>query len=369
MCGIAGFHRLGNEPLPKMGQLIDTLYWGILPRGTDATGLLAMLDSGKVQLERSTVSAAEFVRTRKLVSDQARSVLLHTRYATVGRADDPRNAHPVINGTCAAIHNGTIYNHADLFRAFDLKRHAQVDSEIIPALVSHAGWEQAEKALALLSGGAATAIVTNEHPRDLILARTQSYPLHWLKVKGVLVWASTEHAIRNAWQRTYGRDPYKMKGATHGHLGEWTMVRCTAGKIASGPIERPKPPARPPSRPQEPISGPASGRGKPGVGASKKQRKRAAKKAAARRTTTALGNQRPVAGTQLTFPSGDPVNPVEAYVPRKPWGPAHLDPEPWMEETVRDLMRTYDVDYESAYEAVYGVPPMSDDDWLHMFGV
>jgi hypothetical protein len=347
---------------------MDNLLWGIMPRGTDATGVMAMLDNGKVQLERKTIPAAEFTRQRQLVSDDARTVLLHTRYATVGRADDPRNAHPVINGTCAAIHNGTIYNHAELFRAFGLKRHAQVDSEIIPALISHAGWDNAGQALALMAGGAATAVVTNDAPLDLILARTQGYPLHWLRIDGVLVWASTEHAIRRAWQQTYHHDPFSKRHSSSGKLGEWSMMRHQAGKLYTteipwrGLTPTPTPPARPP----KPSSGPATGRPMSQLPPSKRQRKRARKAGA----TKALGNRTPKQSTQLKLPAGnsEPVRSLVPYDP-KPWTPAHLDPAPWMEDTVRDLERQYGLSYDDAYEAVYGVAPLSDEDWLGTFGI
>lgn len=377
MCGIAGIHRLGNERPERLGQLMDALLWGILPRGTDATGVLAMLDNGKVQLERRTVPAAQFIRTRQLVSDKSRTVLLHTRYATVGRADDPRNAHPVINGHCAAIHNGTIYNHRDLFDAFQLKRHAQVDSEIIPALVSYAGWAQAGDALSLLDGGAATAIVNDEHPRDLILARTQGFPLHWMKLRGLLVWASTEHAIRRAWQQTYGGDPWKARGVQHGRLGDWMMMRHEDGKLhtAEIPWRGLQPPKRRRARAQEPISRPASGRPMSQVPPGKRARKAAAKAAKATKPVKPLGNRRPRAGTQLQLPkaasTGGIVVPeiVVPAVERHPWDDPRLNPEPWMEETVRDLERQYGLSYEDAYEAVYGVAPMSDEDWLASFGI
>lgn len=366
MCGIAGIHRLGNEQPQRLGRLMDNLLWGILPRGSDATGVLAMLDNGKVQLERKTIPAAMFIRERQLVSDQARTVLLHTRFATVGRADDPRNAHPVINGSCAAIHNGTIYNHQRLFDAFGLERHAQVDSEIIPALVSYAGWKRAGDALAMLDGGAATAIVTDQKPRDLILARTRSFPLHWMKLQGLLVWASTERAIREAWRKTYGRDPWNARGVEHGSLGDWTMMRHEGGVLYTAEIPW-RAVQKPATRPQEAISAPARPKAMPGPGSSRRQRKRAKKHA----QVAKLGNRTPRQGTQLLLPGNGSTldEPVRPTVARQPWDDPRWDPEPWMEEAVRDLQHQYGLSYDDAYEAVYGAAPMADEEWARLYGV
>ena len=139
MCGIAGIHRRGNKQIPQVNTLADYLLLGIEDRGQDATGFMAMLASGKVQVEKAVVPASKFVLGRKAISAAARSVLLHTRWATVGNARDPRNAHPVISGKCAAVHNGTIYNHREVFTAFRLPRKAEVDSEVIPAIIDYAG--------------------------------------------------------------------------------------------------------------------------------------------------------------------------------------------------------------------------------------
>ena len=145
-------------------------------------------------------------RSRQRFDSMFRTLVLHTRYATIGKRTI-ENAHPVINGTCAAVHNGTIYNHGDVFRQLGLKRNASVDSEVIPAVVSWAGWDHATDALSLLDGGMATAIVTNQHPTELLLARLTGYPLNYLVNDDMIVWSSTRSAIETAWARTYGGAP------------------------------------------------------------------------------------------------------------------------------------------------------------------
>ncbi len=318
MCGIAGFHRRGDALVPKSGRLADMLLHAIQDRGRDATGLLAVLPNGKVQLGRETIPAPKFVETRKRFDEEARSVLLHVRFATVGRRDDVRNAHPVLSGRCAAIHNGTIYNHRELTEVFGLTRRAEVDSEVIPAMVEFAGWENAKDALDLLDGGAAVAIVNVDRPTELILARTESYPLVYFVTDEMVVWASTRQAIERAWLMTYGHKPKDGKFVV---LDEWTMVRVN-GELETIRIRKPKPKPKFTGRsrnftyvPRSVIDmTPTKGKGK-------------------RRKTKQT--------KQLALP------PYDA-------------PEPYMEEAVRQLERE-GWSYADAFDAVFGVS-LDDDE-------
>lgn len=238
MCGIAGIHRRTDKSIRLVNRLADSLILSIAHRGGDATGYLAMADDGSVQIEKSTKKAIQFVMTRKSVSAKSRTILLHTRFATQGRADDANNAHPVTAGKTAAIHNGTIYNDADLFEEYGMKRTAAVDSIVIPALVDHLGWDKAEKAIGKLYGGCATAIVNTDFPGELILARTASYPMHILITDDVIVWASERASIELAWKHVYGKQPV----GEWVDLSEWTMMRVNGkveiGKLARAPRKR-----------------------------------------------------------------------------------------------------------------------------------
>lgn len=314
MCGIAGVHRRGDALIPKLGRLADSLHLAIENRGTDASGLLALMPSGKVHLDRRVVPASRFVRNRKKLPNEVRTLFLHTRFATVGARDDVRNAHPQINGGMAAIHNGTIYNHAALFDAFGLTRHAQVDSEIIPALISFAGWEHAAEAIDLFDGGAAFAVVDEKHPDEVILARTESYPLHYLVTDELVVWASTRRAIEVA----CAMSGLRLKGQWV-ELPQWTMVRVN-GKLETTTIrvvkEKPK-----------------------------------TWKWQAPRTSPTLVPRGPVQTRQLSL--SEPV-----------LRPVLIEREPWMEEEVHDLMRDSGMSYRMAFEEVYGVALAEEEEWM-----
>jgi glucosamine 6-phosphate synthetase-like amidotransferase/phosphosugar isomerase protein len=236
MCGIAGIHRRGDAPVERLGRLADTLLLGIENRGRDATGLLAMLPDGKVHYHREIKPASKFIDSRKLIRGDVRTVLLHTRFSTVGSRYDVRNAHPVINGGLAAIHNGTIYNHAEIFEAFNLKRHAEVDSEVIPALFSFAGWDHAAEAMDLFEGGAAFAVVNHERPDEVLLGRTESYPLVYFVNDEMVVWASTRYAIEGAFAMTYGGRPE----GEFVEMDEWQLIRVN-GALDLTQVRAPRP--------------------------------------------------------------------------------------------------------------------------------
>jgi amidophosphoribosyltransferase len=243
MCGLAGIHRRGDKLVPKIDRLANELLLAIEQRGTDATGFLSLMDTGLVQLEKKVIPASRFVHQRGRLKRNARTVLLHTRFATRGAREDIRNAHPVASGRVAAIHNGTISNADHLFSLHKLPRVGRVDSEIIPALVDATGWGDKDigKALSSFTGGAATAIVHTEYPQEVILARVRNYPLVYAATEDVIVWASTAAAIRQAWFRTYGQhlpvEPVTML--------EGTVLRVN-GSIARLPkLKQPKLPPLP----------------------------------------------------------------------------------------------------------------------------
>lgn len=322
MCGIAGIHRRTDKPITEVNRLADNLLIAIEHRGRDASGYLAMFDNGRVQVEKRTDRAALFVRDRQQIRADARTVLLHTRYATVGAAADPRNAHPVINGTCAAVHNGTIYNHDEVFATFGMKRHAEVDSEVIPAIVNYAGWANAAEALDLLEGGAATAIVNEQHPTELILARLRDFPLVVAITDDLVMWASERSALATAYRMTYGWD---LRGDRYTTLDEWTMLRVN-GTVETTRIRAQR---RPAMKGRQGAARTVVGPAKTNAGKAAKARRKKSRRAAT-----------------------EPL-----------W---HEQGEQWTEDAVRDLMRWSSLSRDEAYEAVYGTTP---PDWIDdMFG-
>lgn len=238
MCGIAGIHRLGDKPVPGLNALVNELLLGLMPRGTDAAGYLAMMDDGQAQLQRCVGPAIGLVRSRDMIDKNARTVLMHTRWATVGDANDPRNAHPVTSGTIAAVHNGTIFNDSEIFSGFNLPRATSVDSEVIPALVSAMGWENAKDALELMRGGAAIGMVNANRPGECIMARLSSFPLHYHVGEDFLIWASEAKIIETAWRKVFG----KGRKWNFRSMRDYTLALVKDGELIYSQIpEPPKP--------------------------------------------------------------------------------------------------------------------------------
>lgn len=265
MCGQAGIYRRTDKPVPKLDRLADELLRAIEHRGRDATGYLALMDSGKVQLEKKTITASRFLRERGKIRPDARTVLLHTRFKTVGDKKDPRNAHPVASGKVAAVHNGTIYNANEIFRTFQLPRIGTVDSEVIPAMINYAGWEHVDDVLEMFEGGAATAIIHTDHPDEVVLAKLRTYPMVYAITRDAILWGSEAEALRRAWQRTYGK-PLRAKIHT---MRDGDVARIKNGQVSTTVIDlAPIYYRRPVSVPACPTKPKAKKRGKrkaPGV--------------------------------------------------------------------------------------------------------
>lgn len=230
MCGIAGIHRLTDAPLPQLDRLVDALLAGIEERGLDATGYAAMWDDGAVQEQRASVRAARFSPARRRIAPDARTILLHTRWATQGAPEWPENNHPVRSGTCYVVHNGHINNDNEVFRTTLAPRLGEVDSEAIPAAVMHAGWENAVDGLATLEGQLAVGMIDIRYPRELILARGWTSPLWVVASSTLLVWASTRKAISDAWGEAIGT-PASSNRYLELHEGSAIVLRDGSGSV------------------------------------------------------------------------------------------------------------------------------------------
>ena len=198
MCGIAGIHRRNNsENAGDLAKMSAALLRAIESRGRDATGVLCQFDDGDMWLRRDIVPAKKFIKKGRTFARKARTTLLHTRWATKGSPWDVKNAHPLMDAdeNVFVVHNGCLFNDDEVFQCFDLKRVSETDTEAIPALINHVGWDKAGDALALIDGSMAIAAVHKDHPGDLLLARSDSSPLYYTVTRNLVVWASSEHAI------------------------------------------------------------------------------------------------------------------------------------------------------------------------------
>lgn len=214
MCGVAGFHLKNPNYVrnPKaMEVMVDELLHEIEWRGKHATGLAAVTNAAsglKLVLQKEPIPAKDFLKIRRRLPKGTRTVLLHTRHATQGSVNDSVNNHPVMYQSCLAVHNGGIDNDAELFKKYKLDRAAEVDSEAVPAMLHHFGWDKVSDALETLAGGFAIAAVDPvKEPGKVILAKGLRSPLFVIENENFIIWASSRFAIRQAWGKVLGTPP------------------------------------------------------------------------------------------------------------------------------------------------------------------
>lgn len=222
MCGIAGIYvkdpsiiDTENDRI-QFDRFFDELLLGIEERGTDATGFITASGT-KIQMDKKPIPAESFIKTRKRawLSNGTRMVLGHTRFATQGHQSQFENNHPVMYGTTFVTHNGHIHNDDVVYDDLKLERYAEVDSSAIAAALDFHGFNEddSKAALEMLGGGFAIAAINPVSAVDtLLLAKGGGmYPLAYIETNYVLVWASTSHAITEAWKSVLGTPPPAIK--------------------------------------------------------------------------------------------------------------------------------------------------------------
>jgi hypothetical protein len=211
VCGIAGFHirdkyrsKLTDADL---NRLVDGLLMGIEPRGKDATGYVAVDRKQGTFFEKRDVRAEHFVTVRKRIPASAKTVLLHTRATTKGTEKDNENNHPVEYKGVYATHNGMIRNDDELFKDLEIERPAAVDSCIVPVLGHLAGGlDKLPEHLRSMMGSYALAVIDPAHnPNETLLVRGASSPLYWIDATWMYIWASSQFAIREAWESVWAK--------------------------------------------------------------------------------------------------------------------------------------------------------------------
>lgn len=227
MCGIAGIYLKNpdeNYVTPKeIENLVDWLLCGIEHRGTHATGIAVQDKDGETFLEKSDMAASKFIFWRRDLIPNPRCIILHTRLHTKGKPENLLNNHPVQYGNIMMVHNGHISNDDELFKDEELERFAEVDSEIIPALLHKYGMLEPKTALEKMSGGFAIAAIDEENPGKLLLAKGQTSPLVYYENSAMWIWASEENAIIDAFKYSLGYEVRRSNIKTVKY-GEYILV-------------------------------------------------------------------------------------------------------------------------------------------------
>ncbi|WP_338825951.1 Glutamine--fructose-6-phosphate aminotransferase [isomerizing] [Moorella thermoacetica] len=176
MCGIVGY--LGPRPaVPILVQGLERLEY----RGYDSAGI-AVLNGGGLVVEKSAGKLHVLKSRLNGNLAGARVGIGHTRWATHGRPSDV-NAHPHLDctGRIAVVHNGIIENYQELRQELAAKGHrfiSETDTEVLAHLVEefYTGdlLQAVFKMLPVLRGSYALAVMSADHPRELVGARQDS---------------------------------------------------------------------------------------------------------------------------------------------------------------------------------------------------
>ncbi|HXW60139.1 MAG TPA: glutamine--fructose-6-phosphate transaminase (isomerizing), partial [Myxococcota bacterium] len=170
MCGIVGYLGRRNA-MPIVLEAIKQLEY----RGYDSSGV-AWHSDGKVLLHKKKGKVSSLEATSILDEIESNLAVAHTRWATHGTPSDV-NAHPHTDATssCAVVHNGIIENYESI-RQMLMKRgirfETETDSEVIPQLIGYLYkgnfLRAVQRALPLLQGAFAIAIIHKNHPGEII---------------------------------------------------------------------------------------------------------------------------------------------------------------------------------------------------------
>ncbi len=176
MCGIFGY--IGPRQAIKMA--LDGIH-KLEYRGYDSAGVAAILDSKLIyEKEVGKVDRLEQVLSAK--GWESHIAIAHTRWATHGKPSRI-NAHPQFDQEmkCAVVHNGIIENHEairDLLQKRGVDFRSETDTEVISQLIGYLYkgnfLRAVQRALPLLRGAFAIAVVHQEHPEEIICAAKES---------------------------------------------------------------------------------------------------------------------------------------------------------------------------------------------------
>jgi len=156
MCGIFGITVSANSGLNRrtLEKLIETLFKLSESRGKESAGIQIYLPvSRKSWITKSDQPATKFTRSltyRKNLNEaldllfdssdrrlnQPAVFMGHSRLVTNGSAQRSENNQPVTWGDTTVIHNGIVVNVDEIWlKSSNLQRHAEVDTEVIAALL------------------------------------------------------------------------------------------------------------------------------------------------------------------------------------------------------------------------------------------
>lgn len=182
-CGIVGFSGKGVFDKQKINQL---MIWNSFVRGEDATGIY----SPKNGLKKDIKKACDFLTSNTIEEDNL--LIAHVRAKTVG-INIAKNAHPFNEGNVILAHNGTLKNHYQLLRKYNLDYNSyDVDSHIMTAIID---LQSNFKVLTEIEGAAAVLITNKLNPNLLYAYRNSERPLFKGNIDGDIYISSIKESL------------------------------------------------------------------------------------------------------------------------------------------------------------------------------
>lgn len=231
MCGIFGIAVRHQAVFARkeFETLLEKLYLLSESRGKESAGLhLYLPDAREAWTIKGAMSASELIRSAEYIQGTTSALNLayesgnsapsqpivaiaHSRLVTNGRAELPQNNQPVRWGDVTVIHNGIIVNVDRLWQTYpQLSRHAEVDTEILAALISNAMDTRfdpvfaTQETYALIEGAASIAWVHAGGDSLVLASNTGDLYRAGLALDQGLVFAS-EHFILESALRNVGQ--------------------------------------------------------------------------------------------------------------------------------------------------------------------
>lgn len=172
MCGIVGY--IGkSEAIPILVSALKKLEY----RGYDSAGIAFLNNFKKLKVYKTKGIIEDL---EKILPNQESHIAIgHTRWSTHGRPNDI-NAHPHTSGNIAVVHNGIIENYQKLKEKLEKKYKfvSETDTEVIAHLINYYYngnlVQSVKNALSELEGSYAIAVICNDSPDLMVVARKDS---------------------------------------------------------------------------------------------------------------------------------------------------------------------------------------------------
>lgn len=231
MCGIVGYIGPGESAPILMNSLRRLEY-----RGYDSAGLAVLNGDGLSVIKRKgKLAELEAVLDGFAISGGVG--IGHTRWATHGEPSEA-NAHPHLDcaSRIALVHNGIIENFAELKERLKSRGHffrSETDTETIGHLIeeNYAGdlLDAVKASVGELKGSFAIAVLSVDHPEEIVVARKDS-PLILGLGDGELLVASDIPAVIDRTKTVVILED--------GEIARLTRDGCTIMKLDGTPVER-----------------------------------------------------------------------------------------------------------------------------------